>query len=126
MRNHLKHQGDVSESDKVKLIGVRTILGRRVEFYENGEHVVDTDIDLQEMFDSEILRFAHASLICKIPVGDKKTTWVDASKDPCDVWMFGKPVADMIRGAIKQVQNGTLDLRSIVDGNPMPQIRGNL
>lgn len=123
MKNHLRHQGDVSEGDKPKLIGTRTILGRQVWFYSTGEHIVDADIDAEQMYGSEILRFAHASLICGIPVGDKQTTWVDASIDPCDVWMFGHRVADMIKGATQRVQNGTLDLSLIVDGNPMQEIK---
>ena len=123
MKNHLRHQGDVSEGDKPKPIGTRTILGRKVRFYASGEHIVDADIDAEDMYESEILRFAHASLICGIPVGDKQTTWVDASVDPCDVWMFGHRVADMIKGATKRVQNGTLDLSLVVDGNPIRKIK---
>ena len=127
MRNYQKHNRDLSEGSKAKLIAKRTIMGHSVCFYENGEQIIETmsqdDMSNDEMFNSEVLRFAHASLISGVPVGDKSLTWVDASKDPCEVWIFGKTPKQFTQDAMACMQAGTLDPAIILDGKTVETMR---
>lgn len=91
LRKMREHVGDVSETSKTRLVCERRILGRRVKFYENGLRVID-GLDDQESYDSEILRFAHASILIKQPVGDKRLCYVDATKDPVELWLYNKQI----------------------------------
>ncbi len=127
MRHYQKCRKSVSESSKARLIATRTIIGHTVHFYESGEHVIETiserDLSTEEMFNSEILRFAHASLIAGIPIGDKSFTWVDATKNPCEVWIFGKTTEQFTRDVMERVKLGTIDPELILDGKTLPTMR---
>lgn len=93
MRRMLKHRGDVSEGSADRLLATRIILGRRVDFYRNGRRELHgSKLTDTEMHDSELLRFAHASLLDGTGVGDKLFCWVDATKNPVEVWLFGKQI----------------------------------
>ena len=87
-----KHTGDVSEGNRVELEARRSILGMEVEFYRDGTRrfVNATNLNEEEMYNSEILRFAHASILINGPVGDKKLCWVDATKNPVELWLYNK------------------------------------
>jgi hypothetical protein len=90
LQRMLKHQ-NVSESSKHKVIAVRSILNHTVTFYADGIRTVDNlDLTEQEFHDSEILRFAHASILINEAVGDKKACYVDATKNPAEVWVYNK------------------------------------
>jgi len=86
-----EHVGDVSVTSKTRLMCERMILGRRVKFYENGLREIQ-GLDEQESYDSEILRFTHASILINQPVGDKRLCYVDATKDPVELWLYGKQI----------------------------------
>lgn len=86
-----EHTGDVSENSKTELLCERRILGRLVKFYTNGLREVE-GLDEQESYDSEILRFAHASILIQQGVGDKRLCYVDATKDPIELWLHGKRI----------------------------------
>ncbi len=137
MKTHMKHQGDVSEGSQANLLAVREICGRRVELYTSGEHLVDAHITPEEMYDSEILRFAHASVIIEGPVGHKRTCYVDASSDtpvdryktrsqPCEVWCYGHELSDFIEASRRAIGVGTIATELIVDGDPTPELRRQL
>ena len=127
MRHYQKCRESVSESSKARLIATRTIIGHTVHFYETGEHVIETisesDLSTEEMFNSEILKFAHASLIAGIPIGDKNLTWVDCSNNPCEVWMFGKTTEQFLTDVHRSIKNGRLDPNLILDGKTVETMR---
>ncbi|HUT60882.1 MAG TPA: hypothetical protein VNA25_23795 [Phycisphaerae bacterium] len=107
VNNMRRHQGDVSEGTQHRPLAVRSILGHRCEFFRDGTHTVDgTEISEEEQFGSEVLRFAHASLLTGLPVGDKKLCWVDASTNPAEVWIHGFEGNDYIRRARALVNKG--------------------
>ncbi len=99
-----EHSGDVSAGSRPECLAVRTILGRTCRFYRNGEHTVEGLPD-HEAFDSELLKFAHASLLIDQPVGDKRVLWVDASKNPCEVWTYGMRAETYIARGMQAVDN---------------------
>lgn len=110
MQRMLKHKGDVSEGTKYKIIAKRIILGRHVTFYYNGlREIENLDLSEQEEFDSEILRLAHASILIKQPVGDKKMCYVDATKNPVEVWIYGMLAEKFIKQSINVVKTGKLE-----------------
>jgi len=85
-----KHRGDVSEGTQPKIIAQRRILNKIVTFYHNGLRIIEgVDLNEQEVHESEVLRFAHASLLISAPVGDKQACYVDATKNPVEVWVYG-------------------------------------
>ena len=115
----LKHSGDVGIADKAQLLARRTILGRIVRFYTNGEHIVEHEgLTDDEQFESEILRFAHASLLINAGVGDKKIMYVNAVVNPCAVWIYGRRAETFINEA-----KAKLSGEVIVDSNPVQLMR---
>lgn len=98
MKNMAKHRGDVSEGTQLKVIARRHILNRLVIFYHNGLRVIKgVNLNEQEVHESEVLRLAHASLLIGSPVGDKRACYVDATKDPVEVWVYGMKGEDFIK-----------------------------
>jgi len=87
----MKHRGEISEGDRYKIIATRTILGRKVDFYRNQLRVVHgTNLTEEESYNSELLRFAHASILINGPVGDKKICWIDATQEPVELWLYNR------------------------------------
>ena len=124
MQKMTKHRGDLSIGDKATLIAKRIILGQQVSFYSNGEHVIEgSEIPLEQQYESEILRFAHASLLINEGVGDKRKLYVDASVNPVKVWLHGSTVGDFLRKAKHGISTGLIDTDEVVYGDPVPKIR---
>ena len=110
---------DLSETTRPRLIAVRTVLGKKVSFFSNGEHVVDgVKMSSAEMQESEVMRFAHASILMGRPAGDKKTLLVDACCDPAEVWIYGQRAAEFINRAIV-----TCDPRLVMDADSLKEVR---
>lgn len=110
MSRMLRHKGDVSEGTKYKIIAKRIIMNRKVTFYHNGLREVEgLGLDEQEEHDSEILRLAHASILVKQPVGDKKMCYVDATKNPVEVWVYGMLAEKFIKESTRVVGTGQLE-----------------
>lgn len=104
------HIGDVSESDKAKIMCVKNILGKKVTFYENGLRVVhDPDLNEDDEYNSEILRLTHASLLIGEPVGDKRQCWVDASTNPIKVVIYNMPATTFIKKATHLMRTREID-----------------
>jgi len=98
------HKGDVSEGNKCKLIARRKILNKYVEFYRDGtRRIFGTGLNDEESYDSEILRFAHASILINGPVGDKRLCWVDATKDPVELWLYNRLMTRSVDLNIQEV-----------------------
>ena len=92
MARSARHK-DASESSKSRLTCSRLILGYTVNFYESGLRVVEgLPLDDQECFDSQILRFAHASVLIGEPVGDKCFCYVDSRANPVEVWLLNRRI----------------------------------
>ena len=123
LRTMRKHNGDVSEGDKPKLIASRTILGKRCRFYNNGEHTVDAEVTAEESHESILLRYTHASLLIQQPVGDKSVLWVDASKNPCDVWIHNMPAKQFLELAKVAIKTGAIGKDLVIDDNPIPVVK---
>lgn len=84
---------DVSEGSVDQLIARRIILNYEVLFYRDGRRKIrNLELEDQDIHDSEILRFTHASILLSEPCGDKKYCYVDASVNPVEVWIFGKRI----------------------------------
>lgn len=97
MRRMIKHKGDVSEGTTSKIVAVRHILGHRIDFYYNGMRIIHgLDLTEEEMYNSEILRFAHASLLTGEAVGDKRRCYVDATINPVEVWVYNTPIKSFV------------------------------
>lgn len=110
------HQGDLSIGDLGEILAERTILNRKVIFYRNGDHKVLTKgISDEESFNSEVLRFAHASILINQPVGDKKIHWVDATKDPVEVWLFNMPAERFLMRSKMAIVEGIVTDEFILD-----------
>ena len=127
MRAMQRHQ-DVSEGSQSKLFAVRTLLGRTVRFYTSGEHLTDAfegTLTELEQYESQIMRFAHASLLSGQVEGDKRMLAVDATCDPCKVWTMGMPWEEFIRKAQLAKLAGLLTNEIIVDSfsTALPIIR---
>jgi hypothetical protein len=104
------HVGDVSEGSKSNIMAKRTVLGKKVTFYENGLRVVeDKDLSEDDEYHSEVLRLAHASLLINDAVGDKKQCWVDARFEPVKIIIYDMPAAEFIKKASQLMRNGSLD-----------------
>ena len=124
MRRMVKHKGDVSEGSTPIPVATRYLLGRKVVFYHNGWRIIEgIKITEEEMFESEILRFAHASLLTGEPVGDKRLCCVDATANPVKVWLFGTTLEDFIRQSSKLVATGAVDPDFLL-GTPLDRIKG--
>lgn len=126
MRVREHHGKHLSEGDRPKLIATRMILNREVRFYSNGEHIADCEVPIDEQFNAEMLRFAHASLLVRQPVGDKAVLWVDATKDPCEVWVHGMTLEQFVQAIRFQIDTRAIDPEMIVDGDPIHAIKRNL
>jgi hypothetical protein len=104
------HIGDVSEGSKAKVMAQRTILGKKVTFYENGLRVLhDRDISEDDEYNSEILRLTHASLLINDAVGDKRQCWVDARFDPVKVIIYNMEAVHFVQKATQLMRNGDVD-----------------
>ena len=116
LNNMHRHQGDVSEGTQHRPIASRWILGHRCSFFADGTHTIDgIDITAEDEYASEILRFAHASLITGGPVGDKAKCWVDATVDPAIVWIHGLEARDLIRSTAAAVLAGDMPVGVALD-----------
>lgn len=116
MRKMLRHKGDVSEGTQHKIIAKRRILKRCITFYHNGLRVIEgTDLNEEEMHNSEILRLAHASLLIDAPVGDKKLCYVDATKNPVEVWVYGMPVEEFLKTSRRLVETQQLGIEFLLE-----------
>ena len=105
MRRHLAGLGDTSQGTKRTLIARRRILGHLAAFYDNGEHEITADISEEEQFHSEILRFAHVSILTNAPTGSKDLLYVDARQFDVEVWCYGMPARDFIARAVQQAKH---------------------
>jgi len=93
-----RHKCDVSEGTEYKVIARRCLLGKSMTFYHNGLRVIEgIKLTDQEQHDSEILRLAHASILIGEPVGDRRMCWVDATRNPVEVWIYGMKLEDFIK-----------------------------
>lgn len=112
-----QHDGNVSSGSKAKVLAKRTVLGKRITFYENGMHVIHGELDIteEEMFNSNILRFIHASLLINEPVGDKAKIWVNAAVNPVQVWLYGMPIEQFIRKALFAIRTGKVSADCLLD-----------
>ena len=116
-----EHSGDVSEGTQSKVIARRLILNKLVTFYHNGLRTIKgVDLGEQEVHGSEILRLAHASLLVGIPVGDKQACYVDATKNPVEVWVYGMRVEEFVKTSRRLVETQQLGLEFLLD-NPLKQ-----
>ena len=119
-----KHRGDVSEGATQQVIAKRIILGRKVTFYRNGEHeVAGCDLTPDQHYHSELMRFAHASILAGVGVGDKSLLYVDATINPAEVWIYGRKSDEFIRDAEFAINAGTLPVDLVVDGDPVQELR---
>lgn len=106
----MKHKGDVSEGSQDKLIAKRRIVGTLVNFYHNGRREVrGVNLSEEEIHNSEILRLAHASLLLGEPVGDKKACYVDATKNPVEVWIYSMTVEEFLKTSKSCIIGGKLE-----------------
>ena len=113
------HQGDVSEGSHREILATRTILGKKVTFYRDGDHRVHSRrVSDEESYHSEILRFAHASLLINQPVGDKRRCYVDATRNPCEVWVCGLRAEDLVKQAESAIRSGTVSDEYVLDQHP--------
>ena len=120
----LAHRGDVSEGTKSKVLKRCKILGKDVVFYTDGRHVVDgVKLTEQEAHDSELLRFAHASILINGPVGDMAACYVDMSRSPPSIWLYDKPASVFIRDAKAAILAGKVS-RDQLEDEPVSILRG--
>jgi hypothetical protein len=111
LKRIFRHNSEVSEGSKSKVIARRKLLGRVVTFYQNGLRLIDgINITEQEQFDSQILKFAHASILIEGPVGDKKACYVDATKNPIEVWVYEQRIEDFIKKYMTLTRTGNVDV----------------
>jgi hypothetical protein len=116
IRNMLRHNKDISEGTKYKIIAKRQILKKNVTFYSNGLRVIEgTDLNEQEMYDSEILRLAHASILVEKPVGDKRACYVDATKNPVEIWIYGMTIGRFLKSSQRLVETQQLQLEFLLE-----------
>ena len=106
-----KHRGDVSEGSQDKLIAKRSIVGKLVNFYHNGRREVRgvKGLTEEEINNSEILRLAHASLLLGEPVGDKRACYVDATKNPVEIWIYRMTVEEFLKTSKSCIVGGKLE-----------------
>jgi len=113
---------DVSEGSGRRLIAERKILGFNTRFYSDGTRAVQRlDLTETEQFDSQVLRFAHASIIINEPVGDKNACWVDATKNPVEIILFNKPIKSFLKDTKQLVSSGKCDPDFVLD-SPLGKI----
>ena len=113
------HKCDVSEGSKAKVMARRTILGKKVTFYENGLRILhDPDISEDDEHTSEVLRLTHASLLINDAVGDKRQCWVDARYEPVKVVIYGMKAKDFIDKATQLMRYGAIDPDFVLNSHP--------
>lgn len=111
-----QHRGDVSEGTDGKELARRIMLGRKVKFFHDGRHIVESEnITEEEEYNSELLKLAHASLLVGGPVGDKRYVYVDATKNPVEVWLYNQPAEQFINASVAVIQDGTIPEEFIKD-----------
>lgn len=116
MRRMTHHSGDVSEGTQFKVLAKRFILGKEITFYRNGLRKIDNVLlTEEEVSNSELLRFAHASLLINGPVGDKRKCYVDATKNPVEVWLYSLPIGEFVAKSKKLVKSGELDKEFLLE-----------
>lgn len=116
MRRMLKHKGDVSEGTRWHVLAKRTILKKTVTFYANGLRIIEgVDLNEEEVHNSEILRLAHASILVGSGVGDKRLCYVDATKNPVEVWVYGMPVEKFLTTSRCLVETQQLGLEFLLE-----------
>ena len=109
LKRMLKHS-DVSETSKTNLLATKIILGKKARFYTDGTRTIDgIDLTDSEQYESQILRFAHASILINEPVGDKNACWVDATKDVVEVILYNMPIKQFIQNSKSKVTYGNSD-----------------
>lgn len=114
-----EHSGDISESDKGTVMARRTILGRKVTFYENGVHTVEGgSMTEEDEFGSGLLKLAHASISTNKPAGDKSQLWVDATTDNVKIYMRNMTFAEYKRKAKELLRSGKLSLEQFINTTP--------
>ena len=116
LRNMVEHSGDVSEGTRFNVLAKRLIINRKVTFYSNGLRFIEgTDLDEQETHDSEILRLAHASILINAPVGDKRCCWVDATKNPVEIWVYGMTIQQFLATSNRLVRTQDLGVEFLLE-----------
>lgn len=116
MKRMLKHTGDVSEGTQGKVVATKRILNRTVTFYHNGlRQIKGTSLNEQEAHESEILRLAHASLLVGAPVGDKRHCYVDATKNPVEVWIYNMTVEEFLKTSHSLVETQQLGIEFLLE-----------
>lgn len=111
-----EHSGEVSEGSSHKILAIRRILGKVVTFYRNGlREIKNTDLSEQEVHESEVLNFVHASLLIDAPVGDKKACYVDATKQEVEVWIKGKRADLLVKETLQLHRLGKAETEALLD-----------
>lgn len=112
----LKKFRDLSQGTQHKLIATRLILGKKVEFYRDGTRkVIGISLSEQEKHSSEVLRFAHVSILTQTPQGDKSVLYVDASVDPVEIWVSGVTAERYLAVSKNVIDNGILDAEFLLE-----------
>lgn len=116
----ITHSKPVSEGTRHKLVATRTVLGRKVQFFNDGTRAIGgtKEVSEQEAYDSELLRFAHASILTGVPAGEKSFLWVDSSKDPVEIWLYGKQIRnakDILAHRRAIVERGLIDRQGFLE-----------
>ena len=125
LKRIMQHNKTVDEGNKSKVIAIRNILGKKVTFYQNGLRFIEgVDIDDEEQFNSQILKFAHASILINGPVGDKKGCYVDATKNPVEVWVYENKLEDFIKKYSTLIRLGSVDTDFLL-GEPLKRTVDN-
>ena len=118
-----EHSGDVSRSDKGVVMARRTILGRRVTFYENGVHTVEGgSLTEEDEYGSGIFKLAHASILTNKPAGDKSQIWVDATTDKVKIYVRNMTLEEYYRRVKKLLQSNELGLEQFIN-TPLKKIQ---
>ena len=109
--------GDVSQGSMAQPFAWRDVLGKRVLFYRDGTHRIcsDTSLTEEELFNSQLLRFVHASLITAEPQGQKDYLYVDAAKNPVAVYICGLEGQEYLRQVHTAIQIGQVPAEMIAD-----------
>lgn len=116
MRRMLEHSGDVSEGTKCKVLAERVILNKKVTFYTNGLRKIEgVNLNDEDKYNSEILRFAQASILIGEPVGDKRKCYVDATKNPVEVWVHNLPLEEFLTKSKHLVETQQMDIGFLLE-----------
>ena len=104
-----------SESSKARLLAHLVLFKRSVRFYEDGTRRMDglTEDESQE---SEILRYIHASLIARRPVGDRSLLYVDAMKSPIEIIAYGRSLDVFAQDCLNLIRSGEMAADRLRDG----------